>query len=271
LFLAHQWSEAIGQRFLRLRREIGPSADCFVRLHDHRLDVLQRWTDFVHAIGAPEALVPFDAGELPAQLGLCYFSDRRIMGNTHFPLLQFARSAAYRYYWQVESDVEYRGNWLSFISSYTDCDAPLLASHVYRYHERPTWTWWLSLSAPPAAALKQSELCKAFFPVFRISNDAIEAVEQAHRSGWLGHFEALVPTAVVRAGLRVQDLASINPCYVGPSQDPCTLEPLSTLRWRPKVSRDEFEQRGDAPTIFHPVKDNWSFDGEKVLQFGSSE
>jgi hypothetical protein len=271
LFLAHQWSEAIGQRFWRLRRELSPLLDCFVSLQDDRGDVLRNWQAFLAGLGAPDALAPFLPDDLPGELGLRYFGDRRILGNAHFPLLRFARSNRYRHYWQVESDVEYRGNWLAFFSAYIDCETPLLASHIHRYPEWPSWGWWRSLSAPAGVALGPNDLYKAFFPVFRISRDAIQAVEQAHASGWLGHFEVLVPTTLVRAGLAIQDLRAINPCYVGPSQNPCPILPLqSTLRWRPNVSMREFGQRGAGPLIFHPVKDNWTFDGAKVVQWDAA-
>jgi hypothetical protein len=104
--------------------------------------------------------------------------------------------------------------------------------------------------------------------VFRISADGIEAVERAHRRGWLGHFEVLVPTTLVQAGLGVDDLCAVNLCYVGPSQNPSPILPVqSTLRWRPAVSLDEFNRRGAGPLIFHPVKENWSFDGNRVVHW----
>ena len=113
-----------------------------------------------------------------------------------------------------------------------------------------------------------SALRKAFFPVFRISRAAIAKVDQGHRAGWLGHFEVLVPTLLAREGLAVQDLRATHPCYVGASQNPSPILPLqASLRWRPKVSRAEFSQRGSGALLFHPVKDNWAFDGEKVVEW----
>ncbi len=271
LYLAHKWSESIGQRFLRLRREVGAFADCFVLLQDDGGEVLRQWTTFMREHGAPDALAPFDADQLPTQLGHRYFGRGRVMGNTHFPLLAFARTRSYRHYWQLESDVEYRGNWLSFLGSYRHCETPLLSSHIHTFHEWPTWGWWRSLRLPPGVQVKVSALRKAFFPVFRISAGGIEAVEQAHGSGWLGHFEVLVPTALVRAGLAIEDLCLLNRCYVGPSQNPNPILNIqSTLRWRPEVSLNEFNHRGSGPLIFHPVKENWSFDGKGIVRWPES-
>lgn len=268
LFLTHKWSKSIGYRFSRLRRELSPLVDCFVLLQSDGGEVLSSWTAFLGALGAPEALVPFAADELPGELGLRFYGDRRILGNTHFPLLRFARSGRYRHYWQVESDVDYRGNWLSFFSAYRECETHLIASHIFRFHDWPTWPLWTTLGAPQGVELVPGEMYKAFFPLFRISTEAIGAVEQAHRSGWQGHFEVLIPTTLKRAGLRIHDLNEISRCYVGASQNPCAILPLqSTLRWRPVVSVGEFAQRSTGPLIFHPIKGNWCFDGEKVVEW----
>ena len=268
VFLAHQWSEAIGQRFLRLRRELGTFADCFVLLHDDHGPVLEQWTSFLQAKDAPAALFAFDDQQLPAQLGWGYFGRTRILSNTHFPLMWFARGKPYQTCWQVESDVDYRGNWLSFLSAYRESQVPLLVTHIHRYAEWPTWNWWQSLTVPPGVELRDDGLYKAFFPVFRMTRQAIEEVEKAHRQGWSGHFEVLVPTLLVCRRHGIQDLRATVPCYIGASQNPCPILPIqATMRWRPPISRAEFMQRGTGPLLFHPVKENWSFDGERVVQW----
>ncbi|MBG9387446.1 hypothetical protein [Caenimonas aquaedulcis] len=268
VFLAHQWGEAIGQRFLRLRRELGAFADCFVLLHDDQGPVRQQWTAFLQSRDLAGALVPFDDRKLPGDLGWGYFGRSHILANTHFPLMWFARGKPYAWYWQVESDVEYRGHWQAFMSAYRENPAPLLVTHIHRHGEWPTWTWWRSLTVPVEVELKDDALYKGFFPVFRISRPALDAVEGAHRRGWSGHFEVLIPTLLVRQGFTIQDLRATLPCYVGQSQNPCPILPIqATMRWRPPISRGEFMHRGNGPLLFHPVKENWSFDGGKVVQW----
>lgn len=268
LFLAHEWSDSAAQRFARLRRELGASVDCFLLLQDDQGEVLRTWTAFLHSIGAPAALAAFQADELPAQLGYPYFGGGRIMGNSHFALMRFALQGRHHYYWQIESDVEYRGNWLSFLEAYRDNDADLLASHVHRYDEWPTWDWWRSLKFPPDGKPKRGDLHKAFCPVARYSRPALELIDQAHKDGWSGHFEALVPTVLTAHGKRVQDFLATQACYVGGSQNPCPIVPLqSTMRWRPPISIAEFARRAKGPLLFHPVKENWAFDGKKVVRW----
>jgi len=265
VFLTHAWSEAIALRFERLWRETSPTADCFLLLQDDDAQVLSLWQATLKKIGADDSLFRFTAAELPQQLGLRYFGMRQVLSNAHFPLMHFARSHPHAYYWQVEYDVEYRGSWSKFFEAYRPSDAALCGAHFHRWADWPEWMWWPSLTAPVGTQLPADMLYKAFMPVARYSHQALQDVEQAHRQGWMGHFEALVPTVLMMNGRKLEDIAVRTRCYVGGFQDPVPLLPLqSTLRCRPPVSFNEFLTRGQGALLFHPVKDPWAFDGREV-------
>ncbi|MEJ6022738.1 DUF3405 domain-containing protein [Ramlibacter sp. PS4R-6] len=267
VFLTHIWDEVLARRFERLRRESAAHADCFLVLQEDDPEVVARWKAQLESIGAADALFTFNALELPRQLGFRYFGSERIMGNAHFPLLSFLRShPGYAYFWQVEGDVEYRGRWGEFFEAYRETDAVLLAAHFHRFQDWPDWFWWPSLTPPADVQLPRENMYKAFMAVVRFSRAALESVERAHRQGWLGHFEAIVPTILLMEGRRLEDLNVRKTCYVGAFQDPVALLPLqSTVRCRPYVSLQEFAHRGQGPLLFHPVKERWVFDGEKVM------
>lgn len=272
VFLTHQWSQSIGRRFARLRDQVAPIADAFVLLHDDQGPVSASWQEFLQSIGALHALTCFVPEDLPGELGFPLFGERGIMGNCHLPLLRFSRSREYRFFWQVESDVEYRGNWLDFIGAYRQTDAPFLGAHVHRYYDWPSWKMWSTLVAPGGARVAEKELLKAFLPVFRASREALVAIDQGHRDGWRGHFEVAVPTMLRRHGMQTEDLRMANACYIGPSQNPSPIIPVqSTMRWRPEISVTEFTTRGKAPLLFHPIKQDWWFDGQKVVQAAGPE
>lgn len=266
VFLAHVWSESVAKRFERLRRETAPLAECFLLLQDDGGDVVRNWRGYLATIGAPDALVTFNDLTLPAELGHRYFGMQRVMANTHFPLLQFARSRRYAYYWQVEFDVEYRGSWHDFFAAYTQTDASLLAMHFHTFVDWPEWCWWPSLTLPPGIDLLGDKLYKCFLPVMRLSRAAVDTIEQSHRQGWMGHFEAVLPTSLLLAGHRLEDLNVRQACYAGVYQDACGLLAVqSTVRCRPFISLGEFCNRGQGPLLFHPVKEPWTFDGTKVV------
>lgn len=267
VFLTHLWDEVLARRFERLRRESAPHADCYLLLQDDDAEVVARWKAHLDAIGAWDRVLTFNSADLPRRLGLRYFGVQRIMSSTHFPLLLFKRThPRYDYYWQVEGDVEYRGRWGDFFAAYEGTDAALLASHFHRYHDWPDWYWWASLTAPPEVHLQPEQMYKAFMPVMRLARTALDTVERKHQQGWIGHFEALIPTVLLDAGFRLEDLNVRKTCYVGWYQDPIPLFPLlATNRCRPPISLQEFTSRGEGPLIFHPVKERWTYDGEKVV------
>jgi hypothetical protein len=271
VFLTHFWDGAVACRFERLWRESAPHADCFLLLQDDDPQIVALWKKRLESLGAADAMFTFNSAELPQQLGLRYFGPERVMSNTHFPLLLFKRShPGYAYYWQVEGDVDYRGRWGNFFAPYRDANAGLVAAHFHRWQDWPDWCWWPSLTAPPDVNLRNEQLFKTFMAVVRFSHEALNSVERAHRQGWLGHFEAVVPTVLMMQGFQLEDLNVRQACYVGWYQDPVPLLPLlSTVRCRPYVSVQEFAQRGQGALLFHPIKESWAYDGEQVVVFNS--
>jgi hypothetical protein len=269
VFLTHFWDESVARRFERLKRESASHADCFLVLQDDDAAVVAQWKTFLGSMGAPGAVFTFNSVELPRRLGIPYFGSQRVMTNTHFPLLLFAREhPAYAHYWQIEGDAELRGPWGEFFAAYEPSDAALLAAHIHRWHDWPEWFWWPSLTAPADMNLTVESMYKAFLAVMRISRRALEVVESAHRKGWIGHFEAILPSVLLLQGLGLEDLNVRRTSYAGWFQDPVGLLPLqSTVRCRPPITMQEFMNRGQGPLLFHPIKERWTYDGEKVVVF----
>src|SRR3569832_1347600 len=267
IFLTHVWHEVVARRFERLRRETQGLADCYVVLQDDKGELAPTWQAWLASIGAQDARFAFNAETLPAQLGFRYFGLQRIMGNAHFPLLLFARSKPqYSRFWQIEFDVEWRGVWREFFEPYGASDASRIAAHFHKATDWPDWFWWPSLSIPPGLPMNSDQIYKAFMAVARFSRPALESIERAHRQGWLGHFEAVVPTVLLLDGHRLEDLNVRRTAYMGPYQDPIPLLPLqSTVRCRPVVGYKEFSTRGQGPLLFHPVKELWTFDGQQLV------
>ncbi|MRD47327.1 hypothetical protein [Caenimonas koreensis] len=266
--LTHQWTESVAYRFARLWREVSPRADCFVLLHDDQGEVTQRWRAFLKSMDAEHALSLFRPEALAGELGFALYGSEGVLGNTHLPLASAMLRGPWRHCWQIESDVEYRGAWSEFLQAFDASKADLLASHPFRFHDWPSWRWWTSLSVPVGKALDKRAMVKAFLPVFRISRPLLDAVLQAHREGWSGHFEVLMPTVAAVRGLVVEDLRSSHASYVGDSQDPLPILPLlSTMRWRPEISLREFTGRARGALLFHPVKQNWAFDADGVRRW----
>jgi hypothetical protein len=266
LYLAHAWTATHTLRFRRLREQTANVGDCYVLYQSATCEVPGGLRE-----AAADAIHVFQAAELPGRLGYPYLTHGGLVpGCTHYPVIDFCKRHTYRYYWLIESDVEFSGDWATLIGAGNTTEADLLAAHVQRYRDAPDWVWWdsLRLPVPRHAAIPRriGGLRKAFHPVFRISFDALTLIDRLHRDGCRGHNEMLLPTIIANAGLEVVDLNILHCLYSGHEQEPSRDIPArSTLRWRPEVSLAEFAQTFAANAIYHPVKGNWTFDGTHVL------
>lgn len=139
-------------------------------------------------------------------LGYPRIGESLIPGHVHFPLLQFFRShPSYVHYWLIEYDVRYTGTWRSFFGTLTEAfPHDFVASHLRRYDEEPGWEWWDSLSHP-GSDIPRAERLRSFNPIFRVSNAGLQRLHEAHRAGWKGHNEVLLPTLFERSQLSIAD------------------------------------------------------------------
>ncbi|MBA0883536.1 DUF3405 domain-containing protein [Flavobacterium sp. BBQ-18] len=77
-------------------------------------------------------------------IGLEYkpLGEKLIPGNNHFPLLKFYKEHPhYDYYWCIEDDVRYTGNWDHFFNHFENSDKSFISSHIQRYADDPQWPY----------------------------------------------------------------------------------------------------------------------------------
>ena len=126
-------------------------------------------------------------------------------GNTTFPILEFYRQHPhYDFYWRIEYDVRFSGNWTELFDYFKDNDADLLTTTLFRHALRPEWEWWSSLKTP--WHIRKVDKIRGFLPVARMSNNACRLMYQKYRRQWRGHDEVVVPTLLKHYGLRVEDI-----------------------------------------------------------------
>jgi hypothetical protein len=179
------------------------------------------------------------------------------LGNADLPVLMFYRQQPhYRYYWLVEYDVRFTGSWQTLFGAFESNDADLLGTSLVRYAECPNWSHWRSLVVPPDD-VQHDDRIRGFFPVYRLSNDALACLHEAYQRGCGGHMETLVPTVLNRAGLRLEDIGG-DGAFVSPHN---VNRFYSNQRTSNELSPGTFVYRpartepGDQPdTLWHPVK-----------------
>ncbi|WP_209332810.1 DUF3405 domain-containing protein [Lunatimonas salinarum] len=102
-----------------------------------------------------------------------------IPGSNHFPLLKFYLSHPnYDYYWCIEEDVDFSGDWRAFFEAFSSVGADFISSHIRRYQDEPEWPWWSAL-AHPYFVIPQKQRIRSFNPIYRISRAGLELLHKA--------------------------------------------------------------------------------------------
>lgn len=187
------------------------------------------------------------------QMGYTPFNEEKMVpGSTYFSLLHFWRShLAYQYYWLIEDDVLYEGDWNNFFSEFSHNHADFISSYFTHFHHAPDWYWWndINIKNPVGNEYK----IRTFYPVCRLSFPALVYLDERLKSGDYGHGEVLVPTLLSLKGFTFYDIAN----HPAPLIVPCSNRAVGvsnngSFRYRPFISKKEIKGN----FLFHPVKEN---------------
>lgn len=178
-----------------------------------------------------------------------------VPGSNHFPLLKFFKeNQCYDYYWLVEDDVRFSGDWKDFFDSFASSTSDFLSSVIETKAENPTWYWWTSLKVGNEV-IAEEKLLKSFNPIYRLSSQALVCIDAHLRIGWMGHYEVLLPTLLYNKGFLLEDFGGEG-AFVCP-ENKAKFYNDTSMRIAPVLPDDRKSY------LFHPVKE------EKVRLDGS--
>lgn len=233
LLLTNRTDYAVRDRYMKLESEYWQKADVFL-LFDNSASIDNRELECFGRV------YTFSVSELISE-GYTALKDG-FLGNCHYPLLKFHKDfPEYDYCWLIEDDVVFSGDWSVFFDVFADDTSDLLTTKVRRHEDDPSWCWWNGVKAPEGTTLSADELYASFNPIYRLSAKAIECLDEEMRKGWLGHFEAIVPTVLARRGLMIHDMSG----EVFFAEDTHTWTPLRIQPTKPNM-------------IYHPIKEKIS-------------
>ncbi|MDD1684075.1 MAG: DUF3405 domain-containing protein, partial [Methanoregula sp.] len=182
-----------------------------------------------------------------------------VHANVHFPILDFyLHHPEYDYYWVIEFDVRYTGDWGSFLRPYSASGHDFVTCHIRYFYEEPCWWWWDSLHHP-VKTFERTGYIRSFNVIYRISNRALALIHGALQDGWRGHPEVLLPTILYNSGCTLLDFGgngtfvlpgSENKHYTSGSTRDGVPNPFCTLRWRPSTVTAGIRRN----KLYHPVK-----------------
>ena len=248
LYLTNKSNEWTLSSFHALDQSLQGKADVYFAYHQQG-DVLPVSLQNIENLFVFTSDVLNELGYTPIEKG------KLVPGSNHFPLLKFFKeNQCYDYYWLVEDDVRFSGEWKDFFGSFASCTSDFLSSVIETKAENPTWYWWTSLKTGNEV-IAEEKLLKSFNPIYRLSSQALVCIDAHLRIGWMGHYEVLLPTLLYNKGFLLEDFGGEG-TFVRPENNARFYDDTS-MRIAPVLPDDRKNY------LFHPVKE------EKVRQDGS--
>lgn len=248
LYLTTKSNEWTLSAFYALEQSLQGMADVYFAYHQQG-DVLPVSLQNVENLFVFTSDVLKELGYTPIERG------KLVPGSNHFLLLKFYKeNQGYDYYWLVEDDVRFSGEWKDFFGSFASCTSDFLSSVIETKAENPTWCWWTCLKTGNEV-IAEEKLLKSFNPIFRLSSQALACIDAHLRIGWMGHYEVLLPTLLYNKGFLLEDFGGEG-TFVRPENNAKFYDDTS-MRIAPVLPDDRKSY------LFHPVKE------EKVRQDGS--
>lgn len=251
LFVTHKINDEILRRYNKLQQEINDFGELYLLLHQ------EEEKDNASELVIPEDIAPylFNIDSLN-ELDYEPISETITPGSNHFATLQFfLDNSEFKYYWVIEYDVVYTGNWADFFLCFSAFDTDFISSHLERYLNKPHWYWWHSLHLDNIT-LQTHQYIRSFNPIYRISNRALIFLNDLlkGRKNW-GHHEVLIPTALKHWGFSILDFGGDGEFVLPQFEERFYLMPSlysdGTMRDKPQIREEELlvKQR-----LLHPVK-----------------
>lgn len=197
LFLSDKSDEWIVNKFHSLLLSKNEETDVFFLYHRKNQTIPEKIEELNHYTFTNEIL---------RELGYTPIRDTLIPGSNHFPLLKFyLENPQYDYYWLIEDDVFFSGNWKTLFEAYQNDSTDFIASHIKRYTENPDWCWWESLHTEHEEVRNENKV-RSFNPIYRLSNKALKSIDATLKHGWHGHHEVLIPTFLYTHNFTIKDM-----------------------------------------------------------------
>lgn len=240
LYLTNKSNEWTLSAFHALEQSLQGMADVYFAYHQQG-DVLPVSLQNIENLFVFTSDVLNELGYTPIEKG------KLVPGSNHFPLLKFFKeNQCYDYYWLVEDDVRFSGDWKDFFDSFASSTSDFLSSVIETKAENPNWYWWTSLKVGNEV-IAEEKLLKSFNPIYRLSSQALVCIDAHLRIGWMGHYEVLLPTLLYNKGFFLEDFGGEG-TFVRPENNAKFYDDTS-MRIAPVLPDDRKNY------LFHPVKE----------------
>jgi len=204
LLLSNKSDESVIQNFKDICKATKNFADCIFVYHHQEIQIPECIKELNHYIFTDQIFdeVPY----IPLVKGSI------IPGCDHFPYLKFYLDFPdCDFYWNIEDDVRFRGDWGVFFDTFRDNHSDFLSTYINTYYEEPDWPWWNAFGHTGNEYIELQDRMKSFNPIRRLSNRAMATLHKYMSNGWYGHQEVLMPTLFKKEGYTLTDIGGHGP------------------------------------------------------------
>lgn len=239
LIATHLLTDNIIKLYFDIKQATEKYGEAFLLYHQKDKNIKDKWPEIKKSIFSDNIL---------HKLGYLPLWESLVPGNNHFPLLQFfLTNSAFDFYWYIEHDIHFNGDWKYLIKTFNRINDDFISSYIEQYEDNPDWPWWETLYHP-VKSIAIDKRIRSFNPVYRISNLALHFLDKQMNSGWAGHHEVLIPTLLYHNDFKISDFGGDGK-FVRPDFKN-KFYTSDTMRWRPI-----FTQPGKQKNmLYHPVK-----------------
>lgn len=184
---------------------------------------------------------------------------RTLQGSLNFVMQRFGLDhPEYDFYWIVEYDVVFTGNWHTLFAEIDTLDADLVSTHIERYNAT-NWNWyWWHPAVWVGHCIPKEQCVKSFNPIYRLSARGLQFMDTFLKASNCGHYEMLMPTVLCNYGYTLLDIGGYGeftpPEYINRYYVSDTGTNNGTMRYRPFYDRMYIEHIGTENRLFHPLK-----------------
>lgn len=252
IFVTHIINDNIREQIIKLYEETKNFATLYIVHQSNLLQLHEKFNENILCFS-------FSIEELQ-DLGYKTIGSTLMEGNFHLVLLNFyLKNYLYDYYWFIEYDVRFNGNWSTFFQTFITAKVDFISAHIEEFEDNPDWYYWNSIYLNHLS-LTKDDLVKSFNPICGFSNRSLRLLNERCVMGDFGHNEILIPTIFKYYKLSILDFGvqgkytnqtTRNLFYVDDFAANKTIN--GTHRFRPEINQSEIERFN---TIYHPIKCN---------------
>ena len=151
----------------------------------------------------------------------------------------------YQYYWYIEYDVFFNGQWQDFFELFRNSDEDFLGAYLRQY----PFKWWnAKIETHLPLDIPQDCIFRFFGCIARFSAQLLAVLDSEYSAGHIGYYELAVPSLCANNGLKLGDLnADERNVYT-----PLTLGGESLKFAWSRLGQKWIDQHNNM--LFHPIR-----------------